>query len=186
MAEVRSENGGRVLLAERRGRPRCSVTTHQQAAVARTTTTSARRHGPGQGKYRNAVIATDTSASMKDVAVGKVNQTQDAIDHGVADGQQRIQAADGQSVCPLLQQLGQCECKHGLRHTSSSFLTRALARRGSSIYGHGRAQGPGQEYPGRPPCMSRPACSQHARSQAGRGLVGYRRSHSSATVAYVR
>ena len=40
-----------------------------------------------------------------DLAVGEVDHADDAVDHGVADGDQRIGAAYGQSVQQLLNQI---------------------------------------------------------------------------------
>ena len=52
----------------------------------------------------------DISANHVNLAVGEVNQADDAIDHGVANGNQRINAAEGEAVDNLLK-----EVVHGLK-----------------------------------------------------------------------
>ena len=62
-------------------------------------------HIPRQGEHRNAV-EDDVHGDHEDFAVREVNQAQNAVNHRVADGDERIQAAQAQRVRERLQQSG--------------------------------------------------------------------------------
>ena len=62
-------------------------------------------HPPGQAELHRPEPG-EIAPHHQHVAVGKVDQPQDAVDHGVAYGDQRIEAAKRQAVYELLQCLG--------------------------------------------------------------------------------
>jgi hypothetical protein len=58
-------------------------------------------HGPGQVKKGDAP-EHEIGPEHEDFAVREVDQPQDAVDHGVADGDERVEAAQGQAVQEVL------------------------------------------------------------------------------------
>ena len=62
-------------------------TYHCGVAARRQPSSPARRHRERQPR-----------AQGEDVAVGEVDELQDAVDEGVAQGDQRVEAADGDAV----------------------------------------------------------------------------------------
>ena len=60
-------------------------------------------HGPGQAEERRAV-EDEVGAEHEDVAVGEVDETQDAVHHGVADGNEAVERAQRQRVEKVLEE----------------------------------------------------------------------------------
>ena len=63
-----------------------------------------RRHLPGGG------IKPDHRADHEHVAVREVNELKHAVHHRVADGDQRVDRSNGQTVDELLNELGHAKC----------------------------------------------------------------------------
>ncbi len=49
-------------------------------------------------------MTADIGGHHQQVAVGEVDEAQDAVDHGVADGDEGVETAQGQAVDQLLQE----------------------------------------------------------------------------------
>ena len=59
--------------------------------------------GPGQTEERGAV-EDEVRAEHEDVAVGEVDEAQDAVHHGVADGDEAVQRTERQRVEKVLEE----------------------------------------------------------------------------------
>ena len=70
-------------------------------------------------RHHGGNIDPQQARDHEHVAVGEVDQAQDAVDHRVADGDERIQAAKAQRVRERLQQSG---CVKHARYPPSDFL----------------------------------------------------------------
>jgi len=74
---------------------------------------------PGHKKDSNGVKG-DVPPQHEYLAVGKVNQPEDPVNHGVANGYQGIQAPQGQGADQILQKL--IDASHAMPLTPFSFL----------------------------------------------------------------
>ncbi len=69
----------------------------------------AEQHGAGHGQEQVELEDTcqqeaDKGPGHEDLAVGEIDQGDDAVDHGVAQGDQGVGAAQGHTVYQLLQE----------------------------------------------------------------------------------
>ena len=60
-----------------------------------------RRPGPGEQPHPHD---RDVGRHHQQVAVGKIDEAEDAVHHGVADGDEGIETAQGQAVDELLEE----------------------------------------------------------------------------------
>ena len=60
----------------------------------------------GQGHQQGGDAEADVGADHEDIAVGEVEQHQDRVDHGVAQGDQGVEAAPLQGVDHVLEKIG--------------------------------------------------------------------------------
>ena len=98
----RADGGNHDGHARRRAQGLVSHALHHEAQ--RHSQQNHQRHGNRQGKRRRQVDHEE-ACSGENVAVGKIDETQNAVDHGIAYGDQRILSANG-DTCEEIRQNG--------------------------------------------------------------------------------
>ena len=86
----------------------------EQHAERRGRATIASRKVAHQGRSeRRGGVEGEVGAQHEHVAVGEVDEPEDAVHHRVADGDERVEAAQGQGVRQVLQEEREASCGLG-------------------------------------------------------------------------
>ncbi len=97
MAEIKQRNPG----GPAQGPVGAALQQHPHEAGEPDGQAESRRPGPGEEPHPHD---RDIGRHHQQVAVGKIDQPQDAVHQGVADGDEGIETAQGQAVDKLLEE----------------------------------------------------------------------------------